>query len=53
MEQMNLGPCCICEAPDAENIMTLDFKNPPEVQGAGWGCFQCGLALEGANSCFL
>lgn len=45
-----LGPCCGCERKDAEvrAIVLLYVKGP--VAGKGWGCFQCGLAADGATA---
>jgi hypothetical protein len=46
-EDMDLGTCCTCQNPDkhVRNIMSLSFRTP---YGFGWGCFQCGLPMEGA-----
>ncbi len=53
----DLGSCCICEVNDdsVQNLIQLDFK----VFGSEtcWGCFQCGLPMEGAvaavcDTCF-
>ncbi len=43
-----LGACCACRLfkPDVRNVVCLSFKAP--VAGTGWGCVQCGLALDGA-----
>jgi hypothetical protein len=47
-ERIDLGPCCACGAtgPSVRNIIMLDCKAP--IAGTGWGCFQCGLASDGA-----
>jgi hypothetical protein len=44
----DLGPCCACEkrGPDVRNIICLHKLAP--VPGTGWGCFQCGLPMNGA-----
>ena len=49
-EEVNLGPCCVCEkkGPDVRNIMMLPGKSP--TPGRGWGCAQCGLASDGASA---
>ena len=50
--ELNLGNCCICEkgAPEVKvcNIVMLDLRVPLQHRGRGWGCVQCGLAMEGA-----
>ena len=48
MEELNLGKCCSCEkeGPDVCNIMSLGYKAPEPNKG--WGCFQCGLSMNGA-----
>jgi hypothetical protein len=60
---IDLGPCCACgrisgehmrsegnylvvETVEVRNIGMLSFRAP--VAGKGWGCFQCGLPLDGA-----
>lgn len=52
LEAPDLGPCCICErsAPEANvrNIIMLDRRGP--IPGRGWGCFVCGLPLDGASA---
>jgi hypothetical protein len=41
-----LGPCCHCmREGDAVNLITLNLRAP--VPGTGWGCLQCGLAMDG------
>jgi hypothetical protein len=60
VELEDLGPCCACgrDKPDAlkdlptvwaRNIVMLEFK--ALTPGYGWGCFVCGLAMEGAVAC--
>jgi hypothetical protein len=46
-EDLDLGTCCACQNPDKQvrNIMSLGFRTPYSF---GWGCFQCGLPMEGA-----
>jgi hypothetical protein len=48
MDNPDLGPCCVCEktGPDVRNIIMLDLESP--TPGRGWGCFACGLPLNGA-----
>ncbi len=45
---LKLGICCICltEHPTVRNVLTLNVRAP--VPGSGWGCFQCGLPMDGA-----
>lgn len=45
-----LGPCCACgrESGNVRNIICLNYKAP--VPGTGWGCFQCGLPMDGATA---
>lgn len=46
MKYYDLGPCCICESTkDVDNLLQLDFKVKSE---SCWGCWQCGLPVEGA-----
>lgn len=47
-EYPHLGSCCACRLfkPDVRNVLCLGFKAP--LAGTGWGCVQCGLALDGA-----
>lgn len=44
----DLGPCCVCGVigPTVRNIMMLDQRTP--TPGSGWGCFVCGLPMDGA-----
>ena len=46
---MNLnefGTCCVCEGEMEDcGIVQLGYKVKSE---SGWGCLQCGLAMEGA-----
>jgi hypothetical protein len=46
----DLGPCCICRqaGPVVRNIILLERRGP--TPGQGWGCFQCGLPLDGATA---
>jgi hypothetical protein len=46
---LRLGMCCICleEHPTVRNVVMLEVKAPKPGYGC-WGCFQCGLPLEGA-----
>jgi hypothetical protein len=53
-DSVDLGTCCECggePTPDnpVRTLMLLDFKMPEDV-GNGWGCFQCGLPMEGATA---
>jgi hypothetical protein len=47
-DQPDLGPCCHCQktGPTVRNVVMLAQRAP--VPGTGWGCFQCGLPLDGA-----
>jgi hypothetical protein len=46
-DDMDLGKCCNCSKDeDVRNILMLDLRAP--IAGMGWGCFQCGLPLDGA-----
>ena len=51
-----LGTCCVCEGEmEICNILQLGYKVESET---GWGCLQCGLAMEGAvalvcDTCFI
>ncbi|MCB9135129.1 MAG: hypothetical protein H6636_06870 [Anaerolineales bacterium] len=55
-DEMDLGPCCACgqTKPDVRNIVSLHKRYPPSElayrRTSGWGCFQCGLPMEGANT---
>jgi hypothetical protein len=44
----DLGPCCACGKAGlmVRNIIMLPVRGPAD--GNGWGCFQCGLPMEGA-----
>jgi hypothetical protein len=47
----DLGQCCACEKEDVHsvrNIVCLDRLAP--VPGTGWGCFVCGLPMNGASA---
>lgn len=46
---LKLGICCIClmEHPTVRNILMLDVRAPQPGNGC-WGCFTCGLPMEGA-----
>jgi hypothetical protein len=48
MDDLHLGPCCVCEVegPQVRNIIMLDKLSP--IPGRGWGCFACGISLNGA-----
>jgi hypothetical protein len=41
---LGMGPCCLCEAPEAVAIWFVEKQG----QGQGWGCAQCGLPPRGA-----
>ena len=47
---LDFGPCCCCgrAAPDVRvrNVVMLHRRAP--VPGTGWGCFRCGLSMDGA-----
>ena len=46
---LDLGRCCACGGIEqVRNIMVFSFKGP--VPGKGWGCFQCGLPMDGATA---
>jgi hypothetical protein len=47
---LNFGPCCACgrTGDSVRNLMMLDFTAPQP--GTGWGCFQCGLPMDGATA---
>jgi hypothetical protein len=50
----DLGTCCACGCEPTEQnpvrtLIMLDYKVPPG-SGSGWGCFQCGLPMEGASA---
>lgn len=41
------GPCCVCEqVTDLHDIVMLPVK--ASTPGKGWGCFTCGLDVDGA-----
>lgn len=44
----DLGPCCLCEAPNATVLLLLTARSP--IPGHGWGCFTCGLDSNGASA---
>jgi hypothetical protein len=47
--EINLGPCCACGGSSmVRNILMLHFEGA--VPGKGWGCFQCGLPMNGASA---
>lgn len=48
-EPLDLGPCCACgeSDPTVRNIVAMHRRAP--VPGTGWGCFQCGLPMDGAS----
>lgn len=47
-DHIELGSCCGCgkSGTDVRNVMMLDRKGP--TPGKGWGCFVCGLPMDGA-----
>jgi len=47
---VSLGTCCICGGvcDEGAGIAMLPFKGT--VPGHGWGCFVCGLPLDGASA---
>jgi hypothetical protein len=49
-EPLELGPCCACgkAGPTVRNVMMLNKRGP--TPGKGWGCFQCGLPMDGATA---
>ncbi len=49
MANPKLGKCCNCECggKSVRNIMMLDRRSPEPGDGC-WGCFQCGLPMQGA-----
>lgn len=52
-EPLDFGPCCACgtKGPTVRNIVSLNKRLPPsDRKTSGWGCFTCGLPLEGANA---
>lgn len=46
--RVSFGRCCACGEvkPDVRNFITLN--RPAPVPGTGWGCYVCGLDLNGA-----
>lgn len=41
------GPCCCCQqVVPLTAVAMLSFKAP--TPGTGWGCYQCGLPMDGA-----
>jgi hypothetical protein len=49
LEEPSLGPCCICQAETgARTIVMLPVKCV--IPGHGWGCFVCGLPMDGASA---
>lgn len=48
LDSFDLGPCCNCGCTGdvVRNVITLHQTAP--VPGTGWGCFQCGLPMDGA-----
>lgn len=48
MNDVDLGPCCACgkNGPFVRNIVCLPYAAPES--GAGWGCLQCHLPMDGA-----
>ena len=47
--QPSLGSCCICQAETgARTIVMLPVKCV--IPGHGWGCFVCGLPMDGASA---
>ena len=58
VERLDLGRCCACgkSGPEVCHVIALPKLAP--VRGTGWGCFQCGLPMDGAqavvcNSCLV
>ena len=48
-DDLNLGPCCVCERTEGvRNIVMLDKRAP--IPGTGWGCVVCGLPPDGASA---
>ena len=46
MKLNEFGTCCVCEGDLVDcGLVALGFKVDSE---SGWGCHQCGLAMEGA-----
>jgi len=45
---LGLGPCCACgcTGPWVRNLLCLPYPAPQP--GTGWGCFKCGLPMDGA-----
>lgn len=48
--ELDFGPCCACgqSGPTVRNVLLLDRRGP--MPGRGWGCFQCGLPMDGASA---
>jgi len=47
IETTDLGSCCGCGTHEGvNNTVMLPYRAP--VPGKGWGCFVCGLPLDGA-----
>lgn len=46
MNMTEFGTCCVCEGGLEDcGLVQLGYKVESE---SGWGCLQCGLAMEGA-----
>jgi hypothetical protein len=49
-EGPDLGMCCGCSKTEGvRNIVMLNFTHP-EAKGKGWGCFTCGLPMDGVSA---
>lgn len=47
MSEANLGTCCCCGGTESvRNLVMLNKKSP--TPGRGWGCYVCGLLMDGA-----
>jgi len=46
LPETDLGPCCLCEAPEATVIWFIEKRG----QTRGWGCLQCKLLFYGATA---
>lgn len=42
-----LGTCCVCERTERVRTILQLHKISP-TPGKGWGCFQCGIPMDGA-----
>ncbi|HEY1234768.1 MAG TPA: hypothetical protein VGH22_15425 [Candidatus Binatia bacterium] len=48
IDETNLGSCCACGKTGKEVRTIIMLNKRGASPGTGWGCFQCGLPLDGA-----